>query len=251
MVSGASTLCEEIREKLASMATNSQKAKRVTRRVGEIALLAVFVCVLLVAFGILYIADDIEGWVVDAETGKPLEGVIIVAHWQLEGGFEGGVPVGELKILETVTDENGRYYFPAWGPRLALTGRLESESPELLLFKPGYESLGLSDEFYRGGNAPRSDWDGKTIRLNRFEDSIQQYAEHLWHLSDSLWIAGYRSGDPCGWERFPRMLRALKQLEGTYESNGLKTGTAFSTLSANEELLRKKGCKPIQEVLEK
>src|SRR2546422_4340820 len=72
-----------------------------------------------------YSAEAIEGSVADAETGRPLEGVIAVAHWQLKGGFEGGTPIGELQILEAVTDPNGRYSFPAWGPKFALTGYLE------------------------------------------------------------------------------------------------------------------------------
>ena len=30
-----------------------------------------------------YKAEPIEAWVADAETNQPLEGVIVVAHWQL------------------------------------------------------------------------------------------------------------------------------------------------------------------------
>ena len=59
-----------------------------------------------------YNADAIEGWVVDRETGNPIEGVVVVAHWQLRGGLEGGTPIRELKILESVTDHDGRYSFP-------------------------------------------------------------------------------------------------------------------------------------------
>src|SRR5258708_40037237 len=88
---------------------------------------------------IFYNAEATEGWVADAETGKPIEGVIVVAHWRITGGLEGGTPINELKILETVTDESGRYSFPAWGPKLAflsgIFGSLGSESPEILMFK--------------------------------------------------------------------------------------------------------------------
>ena len=90
------------------------------------------------SFPFFYRAEAIEGWVADAETGMPLEGVIVVGHWRLKGGFEGGNPVAELKILESVTDQGGRYSFPAWGPKFALMGNLTSESPELLFFKRGY-----------------------------------------------------------------------------------------------------------------
>jgi hypothetical protein len=30
-----------------------------------------------------YTADPIEAWVVDAETGKPIEGAVVTANWQL------------------------------------------------------------------------------------------------------------------------------------------------------------------------
>src|SRR5689334_6350161 len=67
---------------------------------------------------LIYKAEAIEGWVVDSETGKPIEGVVVVAHWQLQGGFEGGTPLRELKIFEAVTDHSGHYSFPAWGPEI-------------------------------------------------------------------------------------------------------------------------------------
>ena len=63
-----------------------------------------------------YSAKPIEAWVVDAQTGKPLEGVNVVAHWKLRYGLEGGGSY-QLHIMEDVTDKNGRFFFPAWGPK--------------------------------------------------------------------------------------------------------------------------------------
>ena len=59
-----------------------------------------------------YSAKAIEAWVVDAETKKPLEGVIVVAHWELNYGLEGGGAY-QLQVMEDVTDKKGRFYFPA------------------------------------------------------------------------------------------------------------------------------------------
>lgn len=65
-----------------------------------------------------YSAEAIEGWVVDGETGKPIEGVNVTANWELEIDTPGGrSAVGQMMIMETVTDAAGRYYFPAWGPK--------------------------------------------------------------------------------------------------------------------------------------
>src|SRR5882724_3680630 len=56
------------------------------------------------AIAFIYNAEPIEGWVADAETSKPLKGVIVVAHWVLKGGLEGGTRIRELQIFESVTD---------------------------------------------------------------------------------------------------------------------------------------------------
>jgi hypothetical protein len=207
----------------------------------------------LPALAFIYFAQSIEGWVTDAESGKPLEGVIVVAHWQLKGGFEGGVPVRQLQIFETVTDQNGRYHFPGWGPKFALSGHLKSESPGILLFKPGYRYLALGNEWYSGKDLSKSDWNGKTVKLERFKGSLGDYAEHLSSLSGSLESVGYgtgrESGDWCGWQSFPRMLRALDTLEGEFRAAGVRQGTVVSFLRNNEARIKQRGCASVSELL--
>src|SRR6266540_7096039 len=88
-----------------------------------------------------YSAKPIEAWVVDEETKQPLEGVIVVANWELRYGLEGGAY--QLTIMETVTDKNGRFYFPGWGPKaipkeLPSGARLKEDDPGLLFYKHGY-----------------------------------------------------------------------------------------------------------------
>src|SRR5882762_1362276 len=164
-----------------------------------------------------YSAEPIEGWVADAEMGRPLEGVIVVAHWQLQGGFEGGTPIKELQISEAVTDPDGRYSFPGWGLKFALSGHLRSESPAIILFKQGYQFRRLNNEWFEGRDPTKSDWNKKTVKLERFAGTLKEYAQHMWQFNDSLWIAGYavgdHSGDPCGWKSFPNMLRAMDKLD--------------------------------------
>ena len=86
-----------------------------------------------------YSADPIEAWVVDAETNQPIEGAIVVAHWELKGGLEGGNVMGQVMVMEAVTDDKGKFNFPAWGPKWHIGwGGLGDSDPELLLFKSGY-----------------------------------------------------------------------------------------------------------------
>jgi hypothetical protein len=201
-----------------------------------------------------YSAEAIEGWVVDAESGKPLEGVIVVAHWQLQGGFEGGTPVNELNILEATTDQNGRYSFPAWGPKFALMGKLRSESPEILMYKQGYKFQRLLSDWHPNMDTSKSDWNRKTIKLERFSGTLALYAESLTSLSRFLWTAGVRvgehSGSSCGWKSFPRMLRALDRLEAEFRTARVARGTIVSDLKMNSALLASKGCGKVSEVLE-
>jgi hypothetical protein len=77
-----------------------------------------------------YSAESLEAWVVDDETSQPLEGVNVVAHWALFGGMHTDV-VGQLMVMETVTDAQGRFFFPAWGPKKRPQGFLWYADPTL------------------------------------------------------------------------------------------------------------------------
>ena len=199
-------------------------------------------CLLLSACGFIYHAEAIEGRVADSETGKPLEGVIVVAHWQLKGGFEGGTPIGELQILETATDSSGRYYFPAWGPRFAFNGSLKSESPEVLMFKSGYKFLGLSNQWYEGRDGSKFDYNMKTVRLERFKGTPSDYAADLARLSDSLFRAGSRYDSLCIWKSFPKMLVALNNQEIKFQQAGVPTAMLVSQLKVVESQLKAANC---------
>lgn len=204
---------------------------------------------------VTYKADAIEGWVVDAGTDSPLEGVIVVAHWQLRGGIEGGTPIRELKILESVTDQNGRYSFPSWGPEFALTGALESESPAILMFKQGYKFQRLMNQWRPDLDTSKSEWNGKTVKLVRFTGTLKQYAEHLSGLNSDLWIVGHAvgeySGDPCGWRSFPNMLRAMDKFDEEIKPLRLWDNTVAAQLRANDSKLRSAGCGSVADFLGK
>jgi len=189
-----------------------------------------------------YSAKAIAGRVVDAETGKSLEGVVIVANWQVEGGFlEVGVPIAQMNILEAVTDRNGRYFFPAWGPKeIPIVGVLDQSAPTLQLFKPGYRAVAT-----RYANS--------AFKLERFKGSRSEYAEQLTSLSSHLERVGgvgREAGDYCGWQSFPRMLRALDKLEAEFRAAGVRRGTVVSFLKANDARIRERGCRSVFDVLE-
>lgn len=130
-----------------------------------------------------YSAEAIEARVIDADTKQPLEGVIVTANWELEDStFGGNVPVGQLMVMEAVTDKNGRFYFPPWGPKKPPKGGLRNKDPQLLLFKPGYRSRGLVNEFrdyMYEEPIRRSEWNGKTIELKKFTGTSEEWLRML------------------------------------------------------------------------
>ena len=82
-----------------------------------------------------------HGTVVDAVTGKPLEGVVFVAVWSKDiYGSPGGPSTYYLDAEETVTDSKGEYNIPSKFYLSIPVFRVVLE-PDLTFFKPGYKSL--------------------------------------------------------------------------------------------------------------
>lgn len=175
--------------------------------------------------GLMYSAEPMEARIVDAETQQPLEGVIVVAHWQLERGTPGGsVPAGQLMVMETVTDKQGRFAFPGFAPKLAVTSHLVNEDPGLLLFKSGYRYQALTNEYsgdivLRTRLVRRSEWNGKTIEMKPFKGTGKEYAEHLSFLHTS--IRSILSGNECEWKKMPRLMIAIDKQEKIFRSKGI------------------------------
>lgn len=80
-----------------------------------------------------------HGKVIDAETGKPLEGVVVLATWWKHYASVAGWSSGKyIDSEEVVTDVDGRFAIKSrwlinWFPIL-----MEIRGPELYIFKPGY-----------------------------------------------------------------------------------------------------------------
>ncbi len=201
----------------------------------------------LSACGFVYHAEPIEGWVVDAETNQPLEGVNIVAHWQLRGGVMEDNPIAQIHIDEAVTDRNGRYAFKGWGPKFALLGHLRDETPGLMFFKSGYKYFGTSN--MPGSDTSKSDWNKKTVKLEKFKGTLAEYAKHVGRLNSELTSIGQVWGDPCGWESFLSMIHALDVQAAEFERAGFNYGSVGSRIRSNAKNLQAAGCGSMEEIL--
>lgn len=195
-----------------------------------------------------YSAEAIEAQVIDADTKKPLEGVVVVAHWQLFEGSVGGRTLGpQLMVLETVTDKNGIFAFAAWGPIRRPTGNLDERDPELLLFKNGYEYRALQNPVYaKADHRPvrRSVWNGKTIELKPFKGTVGEWAKHFESLNNDLEHIAADQPEECNWKKLPRTILAMTNERKVLEEKGINPHT-LSTLDKrllmNDEYYTKKG----------
>lgn len=157
-----------------------------------------------------YSAKKIHGQIVDADTNQPIEGAIVVAQWVLFhiGPGHGGHK-SRIHIHETVTDKNGNYTIPAWGPkpRPPMT-ELHERDPQLSIFKSNYEPLGLSNAVtstVRPDSLRVSEWDGRVVKLMKVAGPLEKQAFHLSSFFGGL--AAY--GDVNDWKNYPRMLLAV------------------------------------------
>lgn len=168
-----------------------------------------------------YSAEAIEAQVVDAETGKPIEGVVVTANWQLFHSTVGGrVPGSQLMVMEAVTNKDGKFSFTAWGSKLALWGYLDNHDPQLLLFKSGYDYKRLTNRVSSKTNhdsVRRSEWNGKTIEMKSFRGTQEEYVRHLSFLMGGLRFIE----DDCQWKKTPRMLIALQEQADKFKALGI------------------------------
>lgn len=173
-------------------------------------------CVLpLTACTTTYSAEAIEAWVVDAETGQPIEGVVVTANWQLERGTPGGnVRAGQIMVMEAATDAKGRFYFPQWGPKFTPIGfplpHLVTDDPHMVFFKPGYKWTGVANyptSNYNTSSLRKSEWSGKTIKMEKFKGTLLEYEQHLSFIRSSLLFLD----EECHWQKIPKMVLALDQ----------------------------------------
>lgn len=80
-----------------------------------------------------------EGRIVEADTGKPIEGVVVLGVWYKETPTVAGAVSTYYDARETVTDKNGEFAIPGQGLKI-LSNVAEAN---FLIFKAGYKYKGL------------------------------------------------------------------------------------------------------------
>ena len=159
---------------------------------------------------LMYSAKPIQGILVDAQTGEPLMGVIVVAQWIMHEPGKGSWR--RLHVFETTTDSRGNYLIPGWGPKRNAWypwTRLRDRDPEISFFKRGYSPFTIQNRWDRNESMRFSEWDEKTIKLQKFTGTLEEWARELGFLQTSLaW------GDVMDWRNVPKMTLAILQERG-------------------------------------
>ncbi|HXG03684.1 MAG TPA: hypothetical protein VNO23_09765 [Candidatus Binatia bacterium] len=189
-----------------------------------------------------YTAKPVQATVVDEATRQPVEGVVVVAVWELST-ISGRGHV--LQIDETVTNAQGRFSLPGFGPRLRPPlHEAQDRMPYLILFKHGYVPLSLHntsrDKFVAAFGDPKewttrqltanlpltfdadrvvqeSFWNGLTIELEPFRGTPTRWFELLEHAVSFVSIEDSK--------HTPRFYRALLAERAYFERNPPDAGT--------------------------
>lgn len=173
---------------------------------------AILIAIPVMAFAppLVYLSKEIRGKVVDADTGTPLEGVSIVAEWQIYVMVIQRHLGNRLKVIEARTGPAGEYSVPGWGPIVRPPwGALEEHSPALTFFKTGYYPKLVMNEKASDKMTRESELNGRAVRLRRFDGDFSLLNSLF--LSTDAWLTG------C-WRDCPQYVLALSA-----ESKRLRT----------------------------
>lgn len=217
----------------------------ISRGVLGAALILMAICSGCAVFGYTLHDDGVDSRVIDADTGKPIQGAVVVAYWEMHrGSFAGdSLPCGAANVEEAVTDKNGKFHIPGWGP-IHSSCEMRSFDPFLYVFKSGYG-------YARVGNYPlnppfitstHSEWNDKPIKLKKFPDldltktGIHSYAADFGALNvDELENFVVDFPTECNWKKIPNMLLALMAQAKLFRAAGNPVGSIASDLTQDDQ----------------
>jgi len=179
----------------------------------------------VLALSVLLFASAAEGWsafytsvpfsatVIDADSGQPVDGANIFAHWTLHRAqfFDSSTPVAELELFETSSRNDGSFDVEGF-TKLNLTPyELRHEDPALVIYKPGYypaffSSQYSSEEFAALGPRRVSKLSGKMLRLKLWDGDYPRLNTELSRIMQEL---GDDTIHSCSWTRVATFIRTV------------------------------------------
>jgi hypothetical protein len=117
------------------------------------------------------------GKVVDAESGRPIEGAAVLIVFSVETGTLGGTVYSFADAVETLTDAKGEFRFPPKRVYLVKGMSNWSDDHQISIFKPGFGA-------YPGHDRAFSSWEKKHARIIPENEFITYYLPKLKTLEE-------------------------------------------------------------------
>ena len=139
---------------------------------------------------------EIVGTVVDADTGKPIEGAVVLVEWTITKGVPGMSQTKPSEIIEDVTKRDGRFIIKRnLNPLL--------NPPRITIYKKGY--VAWNNEYIFPGWNKRKGFllrDGMVIKMEVFKNEFSR-KDHVNFLNDMThW--GKTINEAYRWEELER-----------------------------------------------
>lgn len=137
--------------------------------------------------------EEITGTVVDAETGKPIEGAVVYVEWRKTKGL--GFKYGETyKVIEVVTDKEGKF---------TVSGVLDPfvRPPIIVVYKKDY--VAWRNDFIFPDYEKRKDfqWQNDYVfRLERFKKTYSHSLHIFFFQSDLSLTSSSKLYQAYSWE---------------------------------------------------
>src|SRR3989304_86240 len=153
---------------------------------------------------------EITGTVVDAETGKPIEGAVVLVEWTIIKGLPGMNYTESYKVVEVVTDKDGSFTVSG------VSNPLVNRPPHLVVYKKGY--IAWNNQYIFPTWKQRKDFNirsGMEIRLEQFKEGFSHY-DHFSFISSGAvsGSGGKLLEDAYLWERILGMKEIEKRKKG-------------------------------------
>lgn len=115
--------------------------------------------------------------VIDAETGKPIEGAVILAEWTTARGF-GYTTQDSYKVTQVITDKDGKTKISGYIFNILVL------KPSLTIYKKGYVAWNNKKIFPEYKERTDFSWSNAYLfkrhvfRLERFKEGIYSHCDH-------------------------------------------------------------------------
>lgn len=139
-----------------------------------------FITVLFLSVSITGCYASMSGTVVDAETGKPIEGAVVLVEWTYTSGKWMGLrSTSSYKVVETITDKEGKF-------KVSDVLNPFVDPPHVTIYKKGY--VAWNNEYIFPDYKKREDFQwrsGYVFRLEHFKPEYK-YANHTFFIHTAI-----------------------------------------------------------------